>query len=60
MNDNPPKLVPVSGAVMISEGASINTLVYRVAASDYDISKTCVKRLLSKKTKNWFSRPIIV
>ena len=39
VNDNPPILVPVSGAVMISEGASINTLVYRVAASDYDIGK---------------------
>ena len=37
VNDNPPILVPVSGAVMISEGASVNTLVYRVAASDYDI-----------------------
>ena len=39
VNDNTPVFVPVSGAVMISEGASINTLVYRVSASDADIGE---------------------
>ena len=46
VNDNPPILVPVSGAVMISEGASINTLVYRVAASDYDIGRYLAPKLV--------------
>ena len=36
VNDNKPIFVPVSGAVMISEGASVNTLVYRVSADDAD------------------------
>lgn len=36
VNDNSPVFAPVQGPIPISEGAAINTLVYRVFASDAD------------------------
>ena len=36
VNDNAPEILPIAGAVMRSEGDAVNTLVYRVSASDAD------------------------
>jgi hypothetical protein len=39
VNDNSPVFSPVQGPIPISEGAALNTLVYRVYASDADFGK---------------------
>ena len=36
VNDNAPEIQGIAGAVMRSEGDAVNTLVYRVSASDAD------------------------
>jgi len=37
VNDNSPVFKPIEGPISISEGAPINTLVYRVSATDADL-----------------------
>ncbi|XP_052793607.1 protocadherin Fat 1-like isoform X3 [Mya arenaria] len=37
VNDNSPVIQPIQGPVSVSEGAVINTLIYRVSASDADL-----------------------
>ena len=39
VNDNSPVFSPIQGPIPISEGAALNTLVYRVYASDADFGK---------------------
>lgn len=52
VNDNRPTFIPVTGSIMLSEDATVNTLVYRVAATDDDLGKhweTVLSHLLLRK-----------
>ena len=46
-------------AILIGPLAKINQFYTSINVHALEYSKTCLKGPLQKKTKNWFSRPII-